>query len=84
MERKRILVDTSILIDHLRKKRKDKTVFYKLVQDNDCLIPSITQFEFSIGSTSKNLEFTEQLLALLPVLPLIKLVYIVLWKSIVP
>jgi len=33
------------------------------------LISAITQFEFLVGSTSQNLEFTEKLLALLPVLP---------------
>jgi len=29
MERERLLIDTSILIDHLRKSHKDKTIFYR-------------------------------------------------------
>jgi predicted nucleic acid-binding protein len=66
MERKRILIDTSILIDHLRKKRKDKTIFFELAQHHDCLISSITEFEFSVGATPQNREFTEKLLARLP------------------
>ncbi|GEM_PF-4389454 len=51
MERERLLIDTSILIDHLRKTQKDKTVFYLLSSQYDCLISAITEFEFSIGST---------------------------------
>lgn len=70
MERKKVLIDTSILIDHLRKKQKDKTTFFKLSKNYDCLISSITQFEFSVGSTPHNQEFTKNLLAALPVLSL--------------
>ena len=69
MARQRVLIDSSILIDHLRKKRKDKTRFFELAKDYDCVISSITEFEFSVGSTPKNREFTEKLLAKLPVLP---------------
>ncbi|NIR86848.1 MAG: PIN domain-containing protein [Phycisphaerae bacterium] len=69
MEHKRILIDTSVLIDHFRRKRKDKTLFFELAQNYDCLISSITKFEFSVGSTSQNREYTEKLLALLPALP---------------
>ncbi|MCI0692351.1 type II toxin-antitoxin system VapC family toxin [candidate division KSB1 bacterium] len=69
MERERLLIDTSILIDHLRKTQKDKTVFYLLASQYDCLISAITEFEFSIGSTPSNRQFTEELLARLPVLP---------------
>jgi len=68
MERKRILIDTSILIDHLRKKRKDKTQFFELAKHYECTISSITKFEFSIGASPNNLQFTEKLLAILPVL----------------
>lgn len=34
MERERLLIDTSILIDHLRKTSKDKTIFYLLASPN--------------------------------------------------
>jgi predicted nucleic acid-binding protein len=69
MERERLLIDTSILIDHLRKLHKDQTVFYQLSLHCDYSISSITEFEFSVGSTPRNRQFTEALLAQLPVLP---------------
>jgi predicted nucleic acid-binding protein len=69
MERERLLIDTSILIDHLRKTQKDKTIFYQLASRYDCLISVITEFEFSIGSTPSNHQFTEELLTRLPALP---------------
>lgn len=69
MARKRILIDTSILIDHLRKKRKDKTVFFELAKQYDCCISAITEFEFSVGATPENRAFIERLIAKLPVLP---------------
>jgi len=68
MERKRILIDTSILIDHLRKKQKDKTIFFELAKQYDCSISSITGFEFSVGSSPQNREFTQKLLSILTVL----------------
>src|SRR3990172_3682957 len=69
MERERLLIDTSILIDHLRKPQKNKTIFYHLTFYCDYIISSITAFEFSVGSTPRNRQFTEELLASLPVLP---------------
>ena len=69
MEDRRVLIDTSILIDHLRKTRKDSTLFYEVAQKNECLISSITEFEFSVASTLKNREFSEKLLKNLSVLP---------------
>lgn len=69
MERERLLIDTSILIDHLRKPQKDKTTFYQLSTKYDFVISAVTEFEFSIGSSPANRQFTEKLLAGLPVLP---------------
>ena len=69
MEDRRVLIDTSILIDHLRKRRKDSTLFYEVAQKNECFISSITEFEFTVGSTQKNREFTDKLLKKLSVLP---------------
>jgi hypothetical protein len=34
MERERLLIDTPLLIDHLRKTPKDKAVFYLLASPN--------------------------------------------------
>lgn len=69
MASERLLIDTSILIDHLRKTAKDKTVFYQLAPKCEFVISSITEFEFSVGSTPRNEEFVHELLASLPVLP---------------
>jgi predicted nucleic acid-binding protein len=69
MERERLLIDTSILIDHLRKPQKDKTIFYQLTFHYDYLISSITEFEFSVGSTPRNRQYTKELLTKIPVLP---------------
>jgi predicted nucleic acid-binding protein len=68
VERERILIDTSILIDHLRKQKKERTLFYQLSPHCEFVISSITEFEFRIGATPKNREFMQKLLSVLPVL----------------
>ena len=68
MERENILIDTSILIDHLRKQKKDKTIFYPFSFQYNYVISSITELEFSVGSILHNREFAEKLVAKLPVL----------------
>ena len=51
MESKSVLIDTSIIIDHLRKKNKSNTIFFKLVSDNYNLhISAITLFELLAGA----------------------------------
>ncbi len=52
MENRRILIDTSIIIDYLRKVNKSKTLFWKLVNQYDCLISSVTVFELYSGAKS--------------------------------
>jgi len=46
---KRILVDTSILIDFFRKKNKKKTHFFKLQEDYELFVSTVTEFEFLAG-----------------------------------
>lgn len=70
MARRRILIDTSILIDHLRKQRKDQTLFYRYLLNYDYTMSVITEFEFRVGMTAKSRDFGNQLLAVMPVLPL--------------
>ena len=69
MAREQLLIDTSLLIDHLRKQRKDQTLFYRVTFEHECLISAITEFEFRVGSTPKNHQFIEEVLQDLPVLP---------------
>lgn len=49
MENSRILVDTNILIDHFRKKRKNSTLLYRLNEQYRLAISAITEFEFLSG-----------------------------------
>ena len=49
MENSRILVDTNILIDHFRKKRKSATLLYRLNGQYHLTISAITEFEFLSG-----------------------------------
>lgn len=67
MERQRILVDTSILIDHLRKTQKNQTNFYRATLQYECVISAITEFEFVVGCTPNNAEFVQQILQIVPV-----------------
>ncbi len=69
VDRERVLVDTSILIDHLRQKDKEHSPFYRTTQRFDCSISAVTEFEFRVGGTAANREFMASLLALTPVLP---------------
>ncbi len=57
MESKNVLVDTSIIIDHLRKKNKRNTVFFKLASENYNLhISAITLFELLAGTIDAQKE----------------------------
>lgn len=69
MERQRILIDTSILVDHLRRGNKDRTLFYRVARQHECIVSAITEFEFRVGSTSSNRDFVTALLDITPVLP---------------
>jgi tRNA(fMet)-specific endonuclease VapC len=69
MEYPRLLIDTSILIDHFRNPCKDKTLLYQVSLHYECVISSITEFEFLVGSNQKNYMFINALLSKLPVMP---------------
>lgn len=66
MDRQRILIDTSILIDHLRREHKERSVYFRAAQQFDCLISAIAEFEFRVGITATNRPFVEALLDLTP------------------
>lgn len=69
MDRQRILIDTSILIDHLRREHKERSVYFQAAQQFDCSVSAITEFEFRVGITATNRPFVEALLDLSPILP---------------
>ena len=47
-----ILVDTSIIIDYLRKQKKEKALLWKLLNQYECIISTVTVFELYSGAKS--------------------------------
>ncbi|RLA72077.1 MAG: hypothetical protein DRG30_07780 [Epsilonproteobacteria bacterium] len=50
MEDSRILVDTSVIIDYLRKQNKKSTKFWKLMSEYECTISTVTLYELYSGA----------------------------------
>ncbi len=49
----RVLVDTSIIIDFLRKKKKSKSILWKVKDSSICSMSSITLFELLSGAKNE-------------------------------
>jgi predicted nucleic acid-binding protein len=66
----RVLVDTSIIIEFFRKKKKDETFLHRLLNNNSILyISIITYFELLCGAKSESLlNDTMQLLELFEII----------------
>ena len=63
MEKKIVLVDTSILIDFFRKTDKRNSVLMSFVKnDFELCISSITGYEIYIGANENQIEYWDQLL----------------------
>lgn len=70
MATRRTVVDTSILIDFLRKTNKDRSVLWKIKEADDCFISSITMFELLSGAkTARHVEDIRKLSKWIPSLP---------------
>ena len=70
MENRKILIDTSILIDYFRKSDKSKTELLKLYKSYETLfISSVTAFELLSGVNKKNRAATEKILNGLNIIP---------------
>ncbi|MCF6241530.1 MAG: type II toxin-antitoxin system VapC family toxin [Bacteroidales bacterium] len=50
MENRRIIVDTSIFIEYLRKKNKQNTLLYKIPNDTKLYVSTVTVFELFAGA----------------------------------
>ncbi len=50
MEYRKVLLDSSIIIDHLRKKDKSKSILYRITNKFELFISSITVFELYAGA----------------------------------
>jgi predicted nucleic acid-binding protein len=70
MESSRVVVDTNIFIDYLRAKDKKDTELFKIPDDNEICISSITLYELLMGATNeKKLKDVQLLTEGLNVLP---------------
>lgn len=65
-----ILFDTSLLIEYVRKQKKEQTLFYRLSLENTLFIAAITEYEFLVGRNHTNADFIENLMLQLQVLPM--------------
>jgi len=53
MENRRVLIDTSIVIEYLRSSERQKSNFIKLYKDNELIISVISVFELFNGATTE-------------------------------
>lgn len=70
MESEVVCLDTSILIDFFRKKKKENSVFYQLTQKYQLFAVSvITEYEIFTGSNKEQQEFWDDFFMKIVVLP---------------
>ena len=62
MEDRRILIDTSVVIDHFRKKNKQKSLLYELSKENTLFLSAISKFEFLVGTKLSQIRQTEKII----------------------
>lgn len=75
MEDKIVLADTSLLIDYFRKSDKSNSMLVKLFQQGyDFYISTITEYEIYSGATLSQLDFWDDLLKGIKILPFDQLV----------
>ncbi len=71
MAASKLLLDTGILIDFVRKQDKSKSIFYALANHYSLLISVITDFEITVGTkTERHAREYQTLLESLEILPL--------------
>ncbi len=62
MEDSRILIDTSVVIDHFRKKNKQKSLLYELAKENILFLSAISKFEFLVGAKRTQIRQTKEII----------------------
>ena len=66
-----LLIDTSILIEHLRKQNKQKSILYTIANRYNLYLPTVAEFELYIGATDpQKRREVQEVLAWCIVLPL--------------
>jgi len=69
MADKKIIIDTSVLIEYFRKTDKNKTTLVQISLDfNTIYISSITEFEIFNGATPNQIQFWNELISKLTIL----------------
>ena len=69
MADKKIMIDTSVLIEYFRKSDKNKTTLVQLsIEFNHIYISSITEFEIYNGATPSQIHFWNELISKLIIL----------------
>ena len=69
MADKKIIIDTSVLIEYFRKTDKNKTTLVQLsLEFNHIYISSITEFEIFNGATPNQIQFWNELISKLTIL----------------
>ena len=67
----RLLIDTSIVIEHLRKQTKQKSVLYNIVNNYELYTSTVVEFELYTGATdNQKRRDIQEILAWFAVLPL--------------
>ncbi|NEW59718.1 type II toxin-antitoxin system VapC family toxin [Sulfurovum sp. bin170] len=70
MEDSRILIDTSVIIDYLRKQNKKSTKFWKLMSEYECTISTVTLYELYSGAKKdtqkEDVDILESMLEIIP------------------
>jgi tRNA(fMet)-specific endonuclease VapC len=70
MENSDILVDTSVIIAYLRKKKKEDTLLYKLAGSYQLYTSSVVEFELFCGALDKKKhQSVEEVLSAFTILP---------------
>jgi len=62
LEDSRILIDTSVVIDHFRKKNKQKSLLYELATENILFLSAISKFEFLVGTKLTQIRQTKEII----------------------
>lgn len=62
MEDRRLLIDTSVVIDHFRKKNKQRSLLYELSKENKLFLSAISKFEFLVGTKLAQIRQTEKII----------------------
>jgi tRNA(fMet)-specific endonuclease VapC len=69
LENRRVLVDTSILIDFFRKTNKKKSLLYKIQQTHEIYASTISEFEFLAGVKGERVKSLKHFFNKINVIP---------------